>query len=672
MRTNAKTLFCLLNAVIATNSFAQELSELSLEELMQVKVKVATETEKDIREAPGIITVIDDKEIKASGSKNLLEVLSTVPGITFGQDVQGNISIIMRGIWAQEGRILLLIDGIEMNDRSYGTLQLGNHFPADHIKRIEIIRGPGSAIYGGVAELGVINVITKSGSDLKGIEASTYYSRSEREFANSLTNFMIGDKSDKIEFSLKGMFTESNFSDRKYTDANGASASLGNGNSALTNEYLNGKISYENFYLSFIEDNYSSKNIILWGDLENNPGSGIIRKPVPKEYPTKARQFGYNGKVSEKLHLHTYYQHKIQHPYYQPDTTNEVALGNSWRRSVERRALSVKTLYELNPRNNFQLGVEQSEDVSEVLNRVTHTGAPDTFGNGSRRYKIENTAVFAQYDLTSSIVNLNAGLRYDKPSITDDTLVPRLGLTKVFGKQHVKVLFAKAFRAPLIENISLNKDIDPEITTTSEIEYGLQLAPKSTWTTNLFAVSVKDAILYSFDNVSNTENYTNYDTVNTVGLESELRHVTGIHNIKANFSTYMVDKLVADAYKSELNSNSLLGAPRYKYYLSDTISLSDRLKMTPSLLYLADTHGFKSKNGTFKERRLPDQAIANLFTTYSDFLTRGLTLGMGINNILNSNIYYSQPYERLGDYRAGPYPGRTREYILKLDYRKEF
>ena len=72
-----------------------------------------------------------------------------------------------RGLWGQEGKILLLIDGKEMNEQLYSTIQLGHEFPVELIERIEVVRGPGSVIYGGNAELAVINVITR------GVQGST-------------------------------------------------------------------------------------------------------------------------------------------------------------------------------------------------------------------------------------------------------------------------------------------------------------------------------------------------------------------------------------------------------------------------------------------------------------------------------------------------------------------
>lgn len=78
-----------------------------------------------------------------------MQVLQLIPGFDFGVDVEGIVGIGVRGNWAHEGKVLMLWDGLEMNEDLYSTLQFGGHYPVGQIKRIEIIRGPGSAIYGG-------------------------------------------------------------------------------------------------------------------------------------------------------------------------------------------------------------------------------------------------------------------------------------------------------------------------------------------------------------------------------------------------------------------------------------------------------------------------------------------------------------------------------------------
>src|SRR5262245_40337154 len=115
----------------------------TLEDLLNMKTSVATKKEVGSRASPGIVTIITDEEIRSLGARDLIDVLRLVPGITFAYDTQGVVSLGIRGLWAQEGKVLLLVDGIEMNELQYAGLTFGNEFPVDQIKRVEIIRGPG-------------------------------------------------------------------------------------------------------------------------------------------------------------------------------------------------------------------------------------------------------------------------------------------------------------------------------------------------------------------------------------------------------------------------------------------------------------------------------------------------------------------------------------------------
>ncbi len=106
-------------------------------------------------------------EIERSGARDLIDILNLVPGFRSVSEVHETISLGTRGVYGAEGKIQINIDGIEVNENLFGYILLGNHHPAEMIEQIEIIRGPGSAIYGGTAELGVIKIITRgAGRDL--------------------------------------------------------------------------------------------------------------------------------------------------------------------------------------------------------------------------------------------------------------------------------------------------------------------------------------------------------------------------------------------------------------------------------------------------------------------------------------------------------------------------
>src|SRR5262245_9414817 len=90
---------------------------MSLEQLMNVNVTVASQSPMTSREAPGIVTVINRSDILNSGANDLIQLIQLmVPGFDFGVDVDGVVGIGIRGNWAHEGKVLMLWDGMEMNE----------------------------------------------------------------------------------------------------------------------------------------------------------------------------------------------------------------------------------------------------------------------------------------------------------------------------------------------------------------------------------------------------------------------------------------------------------------------------------------------------------------------------------------------------------------------------
>ncbi len=133
-------------------------------------VSIATGTRKPIHLAPSVASVITAREIDAMGARTLDEVLETVPGLHVSKSTVRNSSIYsIRGIHTdQNPQVLLLVNGLPFNDIITGSRPPLFRLPVENIARIEVIRGPGSAVFGADAFAGVINVITKDGSDIDG------------------------------------------------------------------------------------------------------------------------------------------------------------------------------------------------------------------------------------------------------------------------------------------------------------------------------------------------------------------------------------------------------------------------------------------------------------------------------------------------------------------------
>ena len=137
-------------------------------------VSIATGSPQPVSKAPSVATVITAEDIKATGSTDLSEVLETVPGLHVSRNgfLWAPLYAI-RGVLTQfNPEVLVLLNGIPITNGVYGNRgqQMGG-FPIDHIARIEVIRGPGSALYGAEAVSGVINIITKTSGEIDGTES---------------------------------------------------------------------------------------------------------------------------------------------------------------------------------------------------------------------------------------------------------------------------------------------------------------------------------------------------------------------------------------------------------------------------------------------------------------------------------------------------------------------
>jgi outer membrane receptor for ferrienterochelin and colicins len=143
----------------------QDLTALSLEELMKVKVVSASRHVEDAKVAPSAVTVITSDEISRYGWRTMADILNSVRGFFTSYD-RNYAYLGVRGFSRpgdQGARVLLMINGHRTNDNVYGGAAIGTDFPLDIdlIDRIEIVRGPSSSLYGANAFFAIINVITR-------------------------------------------------------------------------------------------------------------------------------------------------------------------------------------------------------------------------------------------------------------------------------------------------------------------------------------------------------------------------------------------------------------------------------------------------------------------------------------------------------------------------------
>jgi iron complex outermembrane receptor protein len=159
----------------AQGSSQNDLSQVSLEDLMNIKVTSVSKTDQKMSQAAAAIFVITDEDIRRSGATNIPDLLRMVPGMDVSQINANTWAVSARGFDGQfSNKLLVLIDGRAVYSPLLGGVDWDTqNVPLEDIDRIEVIRGPGATVWGANAVNGVINIVTKKASETKGALIST-------------------------------------------------------------------------------------------------------------------------------------------------------------------------------------------------------------------------------------------------------------------------------------------------------------------------------------------------------------------------------------------------------------------------------------------------------------------------------------------------------------------
>jgi outer membrane receptor for ferrienterochelin and colicin len=625
-----------------------------------------------LKKSPGIITLISDKEIANSGARDLMEVLEMVPGLIFHSDVQGVVSIGVRGLWAEEGKTLVLIDGQEMNELLYSTIQFGNHFPVDQIKRIEILRGPGSAIYGGMAELAVINIITKSAEDLQGIASKFYFGLIPGDipdFTHRNFSFSYGQKFDDLSLVAHAVFGKGNRSNRTFTDFYGNSFDM-TANAEINPSFLNIGLGYKDFSAKFIMDLFRQTSADLYS--ENSPAS---IGPAPILFDGYYGQLKYDFRPTDNITISPRINYKRQLPW---NSTTDVSkkleengnfAGVYQNKMVERYSADISGNFDFTENINLIGGTEFYYDIARANEKISADFGPK---KDQESISYNNIAVFAQGLYKTDYFSFTLGSRFENHSAYGISFVPRVAATAALGDFHSKLIYSKAFRAPGIQNIndfqpkfSNNPSIKPENTTVIELETGYDFTRKLSLSANIFDITIQDPIIYYSDD-EDFDAYDNFARTGSRGVELELNYKDkkwGYGNMA--YSLSMANDNQVNIYDVPGHKEVLLGFPLHKFSLKSSINITENFSINPSIIFWGSRFGYdtlQDEKPVIKE--FSPELMVNLNLLYHDLFLKGLDLSLGGYNLLNQTYYFIQPYNAL--HAAIPGPGT--EFSLNLGY----
>jgi len=659
-----KTMICFLAVLLFLNGrvYCQEKQtspdsvsfyEMSLEQLMNIEISVASRKALTPRESPGIVTLITEDEITNSGAQDLMDILRLVPGFDFGSDVEGVVGLGIRGNWAHEGKMLLLIDGQQMNEALYSTIQLGNHYPVQQIRKIEIIRGPGSAMYGGNAEYAVINIITKNDKEFTGVSVSADYANMKHALSRRNVSLNAGKHFGDLALNIGAVIGEGNRADGSYTDYTGRQIDM-NGAQQLNPSFFEAAISYKSLDIRAIGDIYSTTTMDGY--------DASLSKPYPNDFSSWLFEVKYNYKISEKLSIVPRFNFKEQTPwnFKGGSTDDEFAAYN---RSCTQPMYNITCSYDPNSHLNLLAGGEYFRDKA-----VEHDDE-GYFNNGTKSVYYSNTSFFTQALWINRIANVTVGARFHHNDHFASSFVPRIGITKVIDHFHAKLLFSKAYRAPGIENIDCTPSIKPESTTVTEFETGYQFNNLVYISANLYDIITRNPILYFYDEM---DGYRNDVKSGTRGVEMDVKLKGKICYAGINYSYYINrgNESIAD-YSVPHHSELSLAFPAHKVNVSCNVNLSKHVVLNGSLTWNSERYAFIDINAETGENITKEYepcTIASLYISFPGILVKGLTAGIGCHNILDEEELYIQPYN---SYHS-PLPGPSREFRFRLSYDLKF
>lgn len=649
----------------------ERIQKMSIEELLGYRIAIASTIPKTPRETPGVISLITRDELLDAGCRDLLDALTLfVPGFHAGHQMQGVVGPGFRGLWALEGKIQLLVDGIEFNEEESGTIVFGNHFPIATIERVEVIRGPGSAMYGGYAGLAVINIITRNAAR----SSFLAYHGSEMKKSPSHRNlsFGFGRTFPGSELSVTGTIGRGSRSDRNNLDYYGTRMPMGE-NTRLDPQNLNVHYSCNGFDFRALAENYHMTEITLWG--ENH-----FEGPIPQDFNARIFQLKYDYRPNTRLTVTPRILRKIEYPwmttisdYYDP------AFNYANNKRVERDLYGVIAKLDCGPRLNYLFGVELSE------NRLIQPDEPgpyeEPFLEGNRQSVLDSKSLFGEVMKTFSFGSITLGARYDTFERLGNSFVPRFVFNKTWDKAHMKLMFSRSYRAPM--GIIPNKtvpgayDLHSEEADNKEVEFGYRFSDRTFAAVNFFDIRFDKIIVYRGDDTQ-MGRYYNGGAMGTRGAEFELRHLRNTFRSHLTYAFYKASANEVDIYQNPANSDAFLGFAQQRCTALIGWKVAPRSWLNLSGIYDGKRYGYDYADVqpdaagnpiiTDHLKSFAPQTILNLNLRNSDVLMKGLHFDIGIANLTDAHLDYLPPMFS----RIAPLPGPSRALTCRLEYERSY
>lgn len=544
-----------INGLYAQKKALEELLNMSLEELSNIQVITASKIPQKIETVPAKVRLITAEQITNNGYLTLEEALADLPGMQFRNTNGYNSYVFMRGVPSQNNFILILVDGIQINELNSGGFYGGAQYNLHNVERIEIVYGPASALYGTNAVSGIVNIITKNPKNHTGLDLYALYGT----FNTVNTGASYGNWSYNKNFGwrVSGMYKTTQKADLK----------------GAAGDY-NWSDNMENFEDDYALDARLTWRHISWGlNYQNKQSSAATYNKSTGTHYRDTDTFWnirfinswlkHNFMVNNKIHLMTqlYYRNATVLDNSVLIVTDTLQVG--YYRPNQLAGFESLLNYTPTEKSRLVTGI-----VYEYEN-LAHSYA-NTFSIGPTirppkppKPQMDNNALFSifsqyQYKLLQSF-QLYAGARFDNSSIYGQVLTPRLGL--VFNKKNYtgKLLYTEAFRAPKAWDYTDGKgnpDLKPEEISALEFYSACNLFHSLRIDFSIFRNIITNKLVR--ENLLNSWRWINFGEMQTNGFEFvvdyEKQPLQTWFNYSLNRSTDENDNFIPEISKHQCNA----------------------------------------------------------------------------------------------------------------------
>ncbi|ELG2045049.1 TonB-dependent receptor [Vibrio fluvialis] len=467
-------------------------------------------------------TVISRQEIEQYQANSLTEVLRRVPGVEIAQNGgRGhNASVFMRG--TNSDHVLVLVDGVRIDSAAGGVAI--NHFPLGLVERLEVIRGPGAAMYGSDAVGGVINIITRShrGNNLKQVTAGIGSNQTRKGDVVAKA-----DVNEQGHLQLAAGFEKTDGYDIKSTqtgvDYGYESQNLMGGYEHRFNDNWLGYVS-ASWFDSDVE--YNSSGSVYHGFSDNQSFTG---------------QLNYEGAKLKSL-VTLNYQQTENLDYSQSEGKDNA----STRANIDLTQIQWANIYQLNEYVELGGGVDGRRE--SLGDDALSYGSAHSLAGESRDTK----GIFGSGKLTISDWVLEANVRHDKHDKYDGHTTWSVAAGYQLGEYHrVRASYGTAYKAPSYSDLTTTPDLEAEESRNIEVgvsgDYSF-----ARWNISAYDNKVDNLIIW-YEGSSGW--YSDNVDARIKGLEMDVNFDTGPinHTLVAEFKDHEDDNGVQLARRAKQN-----------------------------------------------------------------------------------------------------------------------